>query len=153
MESNVPTSNDPGQAFEALRAEVSLLRRGVESLTSERHSAPDYGPTLEQMNAYLKEIAAWARKVNERPAMQLTPEHLEREMARIAVDARKSDREIIEQAAARMGRAISDIERITESASDASEQWRTNCLVGGIALLAGMLMILAMDALATILPA
>ena len=151
MESDAPTNNDPGQAFAALRAEVSLLRRGVEGLTAERHGAPDYGPTLEQMNAYLKEIAAWARKVNERPAMQLTPEHLEREMARIAVDARKRDRDIIEQAEARMSRAIAGIERITESASDASEQWRTICLVGGIALLVGMLMILTLEALSGIL--
>jgi hypothetical protein len=145
-------NNEPGQAFEALRTEVSLLRRGVEGLTAERHSAPDYGPTLEQMNAYLKEIAGWARKVNERPAMQLTPERLEREIARVAVEARTRDREIIEHADARMGKAIARLEHIVESAAEASEQARAIGIACGTALLAGMLMILAFQELAAILP-
>jgi hypothetical protein len=36
--------DDPGEAFDALRAEVSLLRRAIEELTAERQSAPDYTP-------------------------------------------------------------------------------------------------------------
>ena len=152
MDSNAYPNNEPGEAFKALRAEVSLLRRGVEGLTAEQHSAPDYGQTLEQMNAYLKEVASWARKVNGQPAMQLTPQLLEREIARVAVDSRKRDREIIEHADARMGMAIARLERIVESAGEASEQWRALCLTGGTALLAGMLLILALQELAAILP-
>ncbi|WP_454885333.1 DUF6118 family protein [Sphingomonas oryzagri] len=151
MDNDASPNNGPGQAFEALRAEVSLLRRGVEGLTAERHSAPDYGPTLEQMNAYLKEITGWARKVNGQPAMQLTPELLAREIARVAADARKRDREIIEHADRRMGTTISRIERIVESASQASEQARAISIACGTALLAGMLMILTLQALAAIL--
>lgn len=33
-------------AFELLRREVSLLRRGIEALTAERQATPDYTPTL-----------------------------------------------------------------------------------------------------------
>ena len=152
MDNDALPNNEPGQAFEALRAEVSLLRRGVEGLTAERHSTPDYGPTLEQMNVYLKEIAGWARKVNERPAMQLTPGLIEREIARVAADARKRDREIIEHADARMSTAIARIERTVKGASDAAEQRRVFCTTGGIAFLAGMLMIMALQALTIILP-
>lgn len=152
MDNDASLNNEPGQAFEALRAEVSLLRRGVEGLTAERHSAPDYGPTLEQMNAYLKEFAGWARKVNGQPVMQLTPELLEREVARVAVEARKRDREIIEHADARMGKAIARLEHIVESAAEASEQARAIGIACGIALLAGMLIILAFQELAAVLP-
>src|SRR3546814_19910237 len=49
-ESALPgTNNDPASAFEALRGEISLLRRAVEGLTAERQAAPNYKPTLAAM--------------------------------------------------------------------------------------------------------
>ena len=38
MDSETNTSNDPASAFEALRGEISLLRRAVEGLTAERQA-------------------------------------------------------------------------------------------------------------------
>lgn len=152
MADDPTTGIDPAQAFDGLTAEVSLLRRAIEGLSAERHAIPDYGPTLQQIDGHLQEFVRWARKVNDRPAMKLTPDLLEREIARIAINARKQDREIIEHADARMGMAIARLERIVESASEASEHWRALCLTGGTALLAGMLLILALQGLASILP-
>jgi hypothetical protein len=152
MADDLTTGIDPTQAFDGLSAEVSLLRRAIEGLSAERSANPDYGPTLQQIDGHLQELVRWARKVNDRPAMKLTPDYLAQEITRVAADARKQDREVIEHADARMGMAIARLERIVESASEASEQWRALCLTGGTALLAGMLLILALQEVAAILP-
>jgi hypothetical protein len=152
MADDLTTGIDPAQAFDGLSAEVSLLRRAIEGLSAERNAIPDYGPTLQQIDGQLQEFVRWARKVNDRPAMKLTPDYLAQEMMRIAIDARKQDREIIKHADASMGMAIARLERIVESASEASEQWRALCLTGGTALVAGMLLILVLQELAAILP-
>src|SRR3546814_2326084 len=56
-ESALPgTNNDPASAFEALRGEISLLRRAVEGLTAERQAAPNYKPTLAAMAERLAAI-------------------------------------------------------------------------------------------------
>lgn len=131
---------------------MSLLRRAIEGLSAERHAMPDYGPTLQQVDGHLQQFVRWAHQVSDRPAMKLTPDYLEREIARVAADARKQDREIIEHADARMGEAIARLELIVERAAEASEQWRALCLTGGAALLVGMLLILALQELAAVLP-
>lgn len=66
---------DAAQAFEALRAEVTALRRSVESLTAAVPSSrpPDYTPTLGQIAKGLENVHARLGLIEGHPALQLTP--------------------------------------------------------------------------------
>lgn len=65
------------QAFEALREEVAALRRGVELVyrqvqASPVADAPDYSPTLGQMQKALENVAARLEAIERQPALQMT---------------------------------------------------------------------------------
>ncbi len=53
-------ANDPTQAFEDLRAEVSVMRRAVEALPGawEENQPPDYSPDLGRIAKGLAVVAA-----------------------------------------------------------------------------------------------
>jgi hypothetical protein len=130
-------------AFEELRNEVALLRRAVAALTAERQTQPDYGPSLQAIEAQYQRIVQWAKRVAETPLLKMTPEYLEQEIARIAADVRRQDRATIEAANNGMMTAVGWMRQIVESAVAAEEQFRRLCLTGGVALLIGMLLSLA----------
>jgi hypothetical protein len=130
-------------AFQELCAEVSLLRRAVAALTAERQAQPDYGPSLQAIEAQYQRVAQWAKRVAETPVLKLTPEYLEQEIVRIAADVRRQDRETIEAANSAMATAVGWMRQIVESAVSAEEQFRRLCLTGGVALLIGMFLSLA----------
>jgi hypothetical protein len=89
-------------AFAGLRAEISLLRRAVERLTDERTMQVDYGPSLEAIARGLEDVCVWARRVSERPALQLTPQRMASELAEAAMLGREQDQHLLEEAAAGM---------------------------------------------------
>src|SRR3546814_19557232 len=77
-ESALPgTNNDPASAVEALRGEISLLRRAVEGLTAERQGAPNYKPKLAAM---AERLAALAHS----PAMPRHPQDIKQNARPIA---------------------------------------------------------------------
>jgi len=86
-------------AFGELRAEVSLLRRAVERLTDERISQPDYAPSLEAISNRLEDVCTWARRVSEKPALQLTPDTMAKRMDAAAATSRANDRQMLTVAA------------------------------------------------------
>lgn len=120
------SSNDPAQAFEALRSEVSLLRRAVEGLTAERQAAPDYRPTLTAMAERLTRIA-------ESPAMQFTPETMTQAISQAAKTARAEDRQTIEQGQRQLDASIARIDAVVDRAQTADRQkrWLIGTGVGG----------------------
>lgn len=128
------------RAFEDLRGEVSLLRRAIEGLAAERRDQPDYGPTLEALAASNGEIRAWAKKINERPAIQLTPQRVGDEIRAAASLFRQGDRQEVENERARLANAIHQIGVILHQARTASEQARREKIVGGVCFLSGLLL-------------
>lgn len=68
-------AHEAAQAFEDLRAEVSVLRRAVEGLSSEwqNHRPPDYTETLGEMAKSLEEVHFRLDDIEGHPALQLTP--------------------------------------------------------------------------------
>lgn len=74
---------DAAQAFEALRAEVGALRRGVELLYRQLRdglgaAAPvDYSPTLGGMAKSLQALEGRLRAIEGKPALELTPARFE----------------------------------------------------------------------------
>ena len=133
-------ADDPTNAFEALRGEVSLLRRAVEGLTAERQNAPDYTPTLDATARQLGEIGQFMKVVAESPAMRLTPETMGTEISAAAKAARAGDRETIDRADAVIRGSITAIDAVVEQAWTAERQNRWLVGTGLICLLAGMLL-------------
>jgi hypothetical protein len=68
-------ARDPAQAFEDLRAEVSVLRRAVEAMPQAWEAArgPDYGPDLARITKALAVVADEVEAMAEHPALQMTP--------------------------------------------------------------------------------
>jgi hypothetical protein len=111
-------------AFGELRAEVSLMRRAVERLTDERTAQPDYAPSLEEISKRMEKVAAWARRIAEHPAMQLTPERIGRDIAGAAATTREQDRQMLQNAASGMDAAASRIDAALARARSAAGQDR-----------------------------
>lgn len=89
---------DPARAFDQLRREVSLCTRAVQGLTAERRDMPDYSQTLRAIDARLKAAADGIAWISQRPAMQLTPEAMARELQRCAAAVRNGDKQLLEKA-------------------------------------------------------
>lgn len=72
------------RAFEALRAEVSVMRRAVEALPGaiEEVRAPDYGPTLGAIAQTLSGLEEGLAAIEKHPAVKLTPESYARAIER-----------------------------------------------------------------------
>jgi len=69
-------AGDPAQAFEDLRAEVSVLRKAVEALPAaiRDNRPPDYTQDLAVIGKGLDEIGAQLETILKSPALRLTPE-------------------------------------------------------------------------------
>lgn len=111
-------------AFGELRAEVSLMRRAMERLTDERTSQPDYAPSLEEISKRMEKVAAWAGRIAQHPAMQLTPEGIGRDIAGAASTSREQDRQMLQHAASGMDAAAGRIDAALSRARSAAEQDR-----------------------------
>ena len=68
-------ARDPAQAFEDLRAEVSVLRRAVEAMPHawEAAKGPDYGADLAMITKALAAVAGEVEAMAEHPALRMTP--------------------------------------------------------------------------------
>ena len=134
------TSDNPAQAFEALRGEVSLLRRAVEGLASARDKVPDYSPTLGAMAEALNTTAASLDRIERSPAVRLTPAALTAEIDKASAPARDADRTAAREAHAALWKAIGRIDGIVERGQAADQQLRWLIWSGAGGALVGMLL-------------
>ena len=145
--------DDPAQAFEALRGEVSLLRRAVEGLASARDKVPDYSPTLGAMAEALNAATGALDRIERSPAVRLTPAALTAEIDKAGAPARDADRTATREAHAALWKAIGRVDGIVERGQAADQQLRRLiwCSVG--AALVGMFLMAVMPgAIARSLP-
>ena len=129
------------QAFENLRAEVSLMRRAVERLAAERAEVPDVPDYSETLGVISRNLSATAQRVDalvKSPALSLTPEETGRQIDAASFTARREDHRLflaakqgMEEVAARLGRHL-------QSDIAAGEQRRRLGYAGLIGLVAGM---------------
>ncbi len=147
------TSDHPAQAFEALRGEVSLLRRAVEGLASTRDKVPDYSPTLGAMAEALNTTTASLDRIERSPAVRLTPVALTAEIDKAAAPARDADRTAARETHAALWKAIGRIDGIVERGQAADQQlrWLIGSGAGG-AVLGMLLMAVLPGAVARSLP-
>jgi hypothetical protein len=128
------------RAFEDLRGEVSLLRRAIEGLSAERRDQPDYQPTLEALATSNEQIRVWVRKVNELPALKLTPQQIGGDIEAAASRFRQMDRQELSTERARLADTIAELRTILRQAHTAYEQARREKIVGGLCFLGGLLL-------------
>lgn len=148
-----PRPDDPAQAFDALRGEVSLLRHAVEGLTSTRDRMPDYGPTLGAMAEALKETSGALHQIEDSPAMRMTPAALRAAIDKVSVDVRAEDRASLHETRDALWKAIGRVDGIVERGQAADRQMRRllHCTAGG-ALVGMLLMAVLPGAIARSLP-
>ena len=149
--------DEAAQAFEGLRAEVSLLRRAVERLAAERADdghAPDYSETLGVIAANITATAQRVDALVKSPALALTPEEIGRQIAAAGSAGRAEDRRVIAAARQTIEEVATKLGRQLESHVMADEQRRRLWQVRLAGVAAGMMLwaILA-GLIARVLPA
>ena len=135
--------NEAAQAFEELRAEVTLMRRAVERLTAERMEVPEPPDYSETLGVIANNITATAQRVDmlvKSPMLAMTPEQLAGRITATASMARQEDRQTI--ATARTG--LEDVTRQLHGyvilARRGDEQNRWLAVAGVVGMLSGMVL-------------
>jgi hypothetical protein len=97
---------DPAQAFEDLRAEVSVLRRAIEALPGawEESRPPDYTPSLGTIAQGMATVESRLAGIEKHPALRLTPEQHQQAVA-------QAGNVLMREAAQKLDRAAQDAER------------------------------------------
>jgi len=97
---------DPAQAFEDLRAEVSVLRRAIEALPGawEESRPPDYTPSLGTIAKGLAAVDNRLAGIEKHPALRLTSEQHQQAVA-------QAGNMLMREAAQKLDRAAQDAER------------------------------------------
>lgn len=138
----VDQAGDPAQAFEDLRAEVSVLRRAIETLPAaiRENRAPDYSADLAVLGKGLDELGEQIETILKSPALMMSPAQQGESIA-------KAGANLIREAAQRLGDAARAVEgersklaHIVGEAWAQDRQWRLLCLAGGVALAAGLVL-------------
>jgi hypothetical protein len=131
---------DPAQAFEDLRAEVSVLRRAIEALPAAIRESrpPDYSEDLAVIGKGLDEIGEQLETVLQSPSLRLTPE----QQGQAIVNAGTV---LVREAAQRLDRAAQEAERersrlsgIVGQAWAQDRQFRLLCWTAGTAFAVGL---------------
>ena len=144
-------AGDPAQAFEDLRAEVSVLRRAIEGLPAaiRENRPPDYSQDLAILGKGLDEIGQSLETVLASPALNLTPEQQGQGIAR-------AGSALVREAAQRLDRAAQEAERdrarlsgLIGQAWARDRQVRMLWWTGGVAFAVGLLV---SPILASVLP-
>ena len=129
--------SEAAQAFQELRAEVTLMRRAVERLTAERMEVPEPPDYSETLGVIANNITATAQRVDmlvKSPMLAMTPEQLAGRITAAASTARQEDRQTI--ATARTG--LEDVTRqlhgyvVSARRSDEQNRWLMWSAIGGI---------------------
>lgn len=124
------------EAFEGVRAEVTLLRRAIERLTAERAELPetvDYSETLGRMSHNITAIAQRVDTLAKGWTQTVTPDHIAGRIVTASSDARRNDQQIIAEARAGLDQATRQIAGMVVSARRGDEQnrWLAGTAIGG----------------------
>jgi hypothetical protein len=140
---------DPAQAFEDLRAEVSVLRRAIESMpAAEREGRPpDYSADFGVLGKGLDEIGDQLRKIMKAPALVRTPEEQGQAIANAGASLVREAAQRLDGAAQRLDWAAKESEQerirlsgIIGEAMTRARQFKVVCWTGAIAFAAGLLL-------------
>ena len=142
---------DPAQAFEDLRAEVSVLRRAIEAMPAAMRESrsPDYSEDLGVLGKGLDDIGDQLSKIMKAPALVRTPEEQGHAIAAAGAGLVREASQRIDQAAQRLDGATRETDRerarlsdIVGQAMTKRRQFKVLCWTGGAAFGVGLLLTL-----------
>lgn len=133
-------ADNPTQAFEGLRQEISLLHNAIQGLTAAREKIPDYTPTLGAMNKQLRAPLDGIDRIEQAPAVKLTPAAMVGELNKAATDVRAEDKRQMDEARAALHKSIGWIDGIVVRARSTDHQRKREIWIGGGAFFAGILL-------------
>ncbi|AGI10513.1 hypothetical protein H8Z72_24325 (plasmid) [Xanthomonas citri pv. citri] len=122
-------ATDPAQAFEDLRAEVSVMRRAVEALPAawEDNQPPDYSPDLGRIAKGVAVVAAQLDAINKHPALTMTPEQHRQAIAQAGNGLMREAAQKLDQAADETRRERQQLVNLIGTIRKQDEQ--RNCLI------------------------
>jgi ElaB/YqjD/DUF883 family membrane-anchored ribosome-binding protein len=141
MQDDEPTG-DAARACEDLRAEVSVLRRAVESLSEEweANQPPDYTESLGQITQGLSKVVGRLQSIEQHPALNATP-------AQYQAAILAAGRDLMSQAAGRIDQATDVFKREQQNLASVigtvrvqRKQWEWLTITAASALLVGLLL-------------
>jgi hypothetical protein len=123
------------EAFDALRAEVTQLRAGVEGLSAaiQGQASVDYAPTL---GAIAKSLAA----IEAHPALQIAPESFAYRVREATELSTQQGRRELGSAVQRVVTAGADLERLAAGWRTGREQVRQVAIMTAVGAVAGIIM-------------
>ncbi len=125
-------------AFEQLRAEVSVLRRAVETFPATLHDnrPPDYAPTLGAIVKAIQGVEKRLAGIEGHPAIKLTPDQHGHAIERAAAHIMRGPLEAFRNEAAAIGDERRQLARIVGAAldQDAQRRWQVWFGAAGVAL-------------------
>lgn len=142
LETSGDGENDAAtQAFEAVRAEVAQLRRAVQQLTAQAATEmPDYAVTLGEISHNLAVTADRVDKLTKSPALSMTPAGIGAQINTAAAEARRGDKQLLDQARGDMTKAAVELIASVGSAREYEVQRRWLISIGLISLVSGALL-------------
>ncbi len=118
---------DPTEAFEALRAEVMLMRRDLAQLSSDPPGASEPKDYDETLGKIMKIVSASFQRIDAMmasPALAMTPEHMASRIVAAAVTARQEDQRSIVTARTALEDGVRQLSDRVASARKGNEQNR-----------------------------
>lgn len=121
-------ADSAAEAFEDLRAEISVMRRAVEAIptTLRENRPPDYAPTLGAIVKAMEAVEKRLAGIEGRPAIKLTPEQHSRAIERAGAASVREAMETFRHEAAALGlerRQLGQIIGVTLT-QDAQRRWQ-----------------------------
>ena len=138
-------AGDPAQAFEDLRAEVSVMRRAVEALphalAANRPPAPhDYRSDIGKVALGLGAVVGRLNEIEKHPALRMTPEAYGQAITRAGTTVMSEAGQKLDNAALDHDRARGELAGMVGTLRGRGQQRWALCWTGGIALVVGLIL-------------
>lgn len=136
-------SDAAAEAFEEVRAELTLVRRGMERISArlDAGSEPkDYDETLGRVAQAINRLGERMDALVDRPGIKITPEGIARQIAAAGSTTRAEDQRMITEARGALERTTAQLAGVVASARRGDEQnrWLMWGVLGGV--VAGMIL-------------
>ena len=135
-------AGDPAQAFEDLRAEVSVLRRAIEAMPAamRENRPPDYGQDLAVIGKGLDEVGEQLEAILKSPTLARTPEQQGQAIANAGANLIREASQRLDRAAQEAERERSRLSGIIGQAWAQDRQFKLLCWTGAAAFAVGLLL-------------
>jgi hypothetical protein len=137
-----PTPDAAAQAFNELRQEISLMRRGMAKFIDEHPPVvvPDYTETLNDIGDFTRSLATSVKKLRETPILQTTPEQIGKQITAVGAEARKGEHDLLMGIAENTTEVSKRLAAYYLSARERAEQDSILLWTAGLSFFAGLVL-------------